>query len=118
MEGVASEMPTLEQFRQIQAASVGAAASTATDMSGAYGLDQLGLIEVALAKIGLTSPARRFAAGTIVTTGLIWAFKPSALFDESGKAKEWAATSKKGNATLVPWWAYPLSVGIYLSVFL
>lgn len=81
-------------------------------------MPDLGIVELGLWKVGLTTPARRFAAGTLLTTGALWAIKPSALFDEAGHPREWAATSKKVGSTMVPWFVYPLAVGIYMSIFL
>lgn len=100
------------------ARAIGPAAAAAEEFPTQFA-PELGVVELGLAKVGLRTPARRFAAGALLTTGALWAIKPSALFDESGKPREWSATSAKATGTtMVPWFVYPLAVGVYMSLFL
>lgn len=68
---------------------------------------------------GLKTPTKRFLCTTsLVGIGLYLA-KPEGLFDKEGNARPWYFLDVNAkNSVYVPWWAYPLAVGIVTSVLI
>lgn len=72
------------------------------------------------ATLALTTPARRFAAGTLVTGGLLIALEPQIMFQD-GQPKQWSMLVGEEDTdigvTLVPWWMAAVGVGATLGLF-
>lgn len=78
----------------------------------------LDTIEIPFYYLGLTTVPKRFMAGLVATSTILYATKPSSLFYTDGTPKPWALTSSDEGATYVPWWAYGVGVGVILGTFI
>ena len=67
---------------------------------------------------GEGAAAKRFLLGAGVGGGLVFAAKPTLMFDENGDPRPWAATSEDDNATAIPWWMGVMFPGVLLGVFI
>lgn len=76
----------------------------------------LDYVELPFYYLGLNTPAKRFAAGAIMTGGVMLSIKPGAMFYEDGTPRPWSLTSKSAGAVLVPWWTCPVFVGLVFAV--
>lgn len=70
--------------------------------------------------LGLTTPARRFAAGSLATGGALVALQPDLMF-EDGQPRQWSALTSEADSavstTIVPWWMASVGVGAWLGMF-
>ncbi len=63
-------------------------------------------------------PILRFIIISVIAGAAIYYFKPSAQFDEKGKARPFVVTSPKvEGATPFPWWLPAISIGLLSVVF-
>lgn len=70
---------------------------------------------------GLNSPASRAIIGLLIGSAAVLVLKPSSSFDEQGRAKPFrllVPADKKAQATLVPWFFYPLGLAFLLGFLL
>jgi len=79
-------------------------------------MEPLGVKERIFSYAGLNTPTQRGLAGIVVTTGLLFATKPDALFDRLGTPRPWKFFDENGS--WVVWWMIPLAVGGALSIFI
>jgi hypothetical protein len=68
--------------------------------------------------LGLNTVPKRFIAGTLGTGALLYAIKPSMLYDNSGVPYPWKLTSKDEEAVMIPWWFYAVGVGAMMATFI
>ena len=65
------------------------------------------IVETVTDKLGIgiyNSLYQRFVVVTLATGVAFWTFKPIGLFDQDGKAREWAWSSHTSGATPIPWY--------------
>jgi len=70
---------------------------------------------------GLNTPVSRALVGLLLGSAAVLTLKPSSSFDEQGRAKPFrplAPSDKKAQATLVPWFFYPLGLAFLLGFLL
>lgn len=70
---------------------------------------------------GLNTPVSRALVGLLLGSAAVLTLKPSSSFDEQGRAKPFrplAPADKKAQATLVPWFFYPLGLAFLLGFLL
>jgi len=80
--------------------------------------DVLDTIEKPFYYLGLNTVPKRFLAGTAFTGAILYAVKPSSMYNANGSPKEFALTSSSTNSTYVPWWVFSLGVGVLLATFI
>ncbi len=76
-------------------------------------------VAVPLIGLGLRTPAMRAAAIAAMTTGVLWAVKPTYFFDDEGKAKIWSAyvdPSVVAETTPFTWWMFVGSVAVFFDL--
>lgn len=70
--------------------------------------------------LALTTPARRFAAGTLATGALLITMQPDAMFQD-GHPKEWSLIIGEEDSdvgsTILPWWLAAGAVGSTMALF-
>lgn len=70
---------------------------------------------------GLNTPVSRALVGMLLGSAFVLLIKPSSSFDEQGRAKPFrplVPADKKAQATLVPWFFYPLGLAFLLGFLL
>lgn len=70
---------------------------------------------------GLNTPVSRALVGLLLGSAAVLTLKPSSSFDDQGRAKPFrplAPADKKAQATLVPWFFYPLGLAFLLGFLL
>ena len=73
-------------------------------------------------RMGLALPYQRFAFGFLASSGIIYAAKPSSMFNADGSPRPWDmpwgnSGAYPANGTMVPWWAPGVAVGAFISIF-
>lgn len=79
-----------------------------------------GGLETAAVGMGMTSPVSRMLGGAIAGLTLVLLVKPSVSYTSTGERRPWSVTApddSKAEATLFPWWAWPLSLGAFFGMF-
>ena len=73
----------------------------------------------ALIALGLSTPERRFIAGTAAAGIILYALKqPSVSFTPEGKVRKWSPISSEVDATVVHFLAFPMVAGLVAASFL
>jgi hypothetical protein len=78
----------------------------------------LDVTELPFYYLGLNTVTKRFAAGLLATGGILFATKPSSMFEQDGTPREWKLVSNEPSAVYLPWWTYSLLVGGILATFI
>lgn len=79
-----------------------------------------GGLESAAVGMGMESPVSRALGGAIAGLAIVLLVKPSVSYAATGERLAWSVTasdSDKGATTRFPWWAWPLSFGLFFGLF-
>lgn len=60
--------------------------------------------------VGLDSPVKRFAAGSVAVGGALVTLQPEMMFS-GGSPRPWSIVSQDAEATPIPWWLVAVGAG-------
>lgn len=80
--------------------------------------DILSIKEIPFYYLGLSSPMSRLLFGIVVSSGLIYAIKPSFAFRYDDPRPFIPFSNVKSGGTWVPWWVPGIVVGTVLALYI